>query len=57
MASQEEKEIGHKIIADLFDLPRRDMGGGLTIVELPYNGWIEAAKRDLIVAAVRNYIE
>lgn len=49
-----DQETSHKIIARLFDLPVRDMGGGLRIVSLE-KSWMPVEERDLIVKAVTAY--
>lgn len=55
MATRAEQELGHKVIARLFDLPVRDMGGGLRIVT-PTPGWMTAEERDVIVKAVQDFV-
>lgn len=54
-ATKSEKETGHKVIARLFDLPVRDMGGGLHIVSLK-QAWMTAEERNLIVKATSEFI-
>lgn len=55
MATDDEKKIGHDIIAKMFDLKVRDMGGGLRIVS-PSPTWWPVEQRDLIVKAVKEFI-
>jgi hypothetical protein len=55
MATEAEKQAGHKVIAWLFDLPVRDMGGGLKIVT-PAPTWISVEERDVIVKAVHDFL-
>ena len=55
MATDTEKQAAQKVIAWLFDLPVRDMGGGLRIVS-PKPGYISVEERDVIVKAVRALI-
>lgn len=55
MATDKESETAHKIFARFFDLPMRDMGGGLRIVSLEQK-WMPVEERDLIVKAVKEFI-
>jgi hypothetical protein len=55
MLSEPDKQIAHNVIAKLFDLKVRDMGGGLRIVELGQK-WLPVEERNLIVAALRELL-
>ena len=47
-----EKQTAQDVLAKFFDLPIRDMGGGLRIVSLKQK-WMTVEERDLIVKAVK----
>ena len=55
-ASASETTTGYDVIARLFELPVRDMGGGLRIVSLG-SSYLPVAERDLIVKAVKFYLD
>lgn len=55
MATESEKQAGHKVIAWLFDLPVSDMGGGRWIVS-PRPAYLSVEERDLIVKAVHEFV-
>lgn len=55
MATEAEKQAGHKVIAWLFDLPVRDMGGNRRIVT-PRPTYLSVEERDVIVKAVHEFI-
>lgn len=49
-----EQRVAQNVIARLFELPVKDMGGGLRIVSLG-SSWLPVEERDLIVRAVREF--
>lgn len=53
--SDDEKEIGHRIIDRLFDLPVRDMGAGLRII-YPKPAYLTVEERDVMVKALNEFV-